>query len=51
MLVFKGKTFAQAYHQSLKSLMVTGIVNNARGTVSKEYLDTCIVVEDPTSCL
>jgi thymidylate synthase len=51
MLVFKGKTFAQAYHQSLKSLMLTGVVNNARGTVSKEYLDACIVVEDPTSCL
>ena len=51
MLVFKGQTFAQAYLESLKSLMSTGIVNNARGTVSKEYLDACIVVENPMSCL
>lgn len=51
MLVFKGKTFAQAYHTAISSLMVTGKVNHARGTTSKEYLDTCIVVEDPRQCL
>jgi len=51
MLVFKGKSFAQAYYTSLKNLMVTGKVNHARGTTSREYLDTCLVVEDPRQCL
>lgn len=51
MLVFKGKTFAHAYEMSLKALMATGKVNNARGTTSKEFLDACLIIEDPTKCL
>ena len=51
MLVFKAPTFAAAYKESLKALMTHGIVNNARGTISKEFLDTCLVIEDPMSCL
>lgn len=51
MLVFKGNSFAEAYEQSLKALIKDGIVNNARGTVSKEFLDTCLVIEDPRKCL
>jgi thymidylate synthase len=51
MLVFQGSTFAEAYRASLQSLMNYGIVNNARGTISKEYIDASIVVEDPRSCL
>lgn len=51
MQVFKGKTFAEAYHKSILSLMENGIVNNARGTVSKEFIDACLVVEDPMTCL
>jgi thymidylate synthase len=51
MLVFKGKTFAQAYWISIKALMEMGQINNARGTTSKEFLDACLVVEDPSQCL
>lgn len=51
MIVFKGKTFAEAYQKSLVALMNEGIINEARGTVSKEFLDTCLVVEDPSQCL
>lgn len=51
MLVFKGQTFAQAYQQSLRSIMVSGSENTARGTVSREYLDACLVIDDPASCL
>jgi len=51
MLVFKGKTFAQAYWISIKALMELGKTNNARGTTSKEFLDACLVIEDPSQCL
>lgn len=51
MIVFIGKTFADCYQQSLKHLVSNGIVNNARGTTSKELLDVALVVEDPTQCL
>ena len=51
MITFKGNTFAQAYQDSISHLMVHGMVNNARGTTSKELLDVAIVVEDPTQCL
>lgn len=51
MLVFKGKTFADVYAESLKSVMENGIENGARGTVSKEHLNVALVVEDPRSCL
>lgn len=51
MLVFKGKTFAQAYWISIKTLLESGKVNNARGTTSKEFLDACLVIEDPSQCL
>jgi thymidylate synthase len=51
MLVFKGKTFAQAYELSLKVLMTDGKTNHARGTTSKEFLDACLIIEDPSQCL
>lgn len=51
MLVFKGRTFAQAYWISIKTLLDSGKVNNARGTTSKEFLDACLVIEDPSQCL
>lgn len=51
MITFKGQTFAQAYKDSISYLMTNGMVNNARGTTSKELLDVAIVVEDPTKCL
>jgi hypothetical protein len=35
MLVFQGSTYPEAYRASLQSLMNYGIVNNARGTISK----------------
>lgn len=51
MITFTGKTFAQCYEESLRYLLANGIVNNARGTTSKELLDVALVVEDPTQCL
>lgn len=51
MITFTGKTFAQCYEESLRYLLDNGIVNNARGTTSKELLDVALVVEDPTQCL
>lgn len=51
MITFKGHTFAQAYKQSIEHLLAHGMINNARGTTSKELLDVAIVVEDPTQCL
>lgn len=51
MIVFKGQTFADCYHDSLIHLFNEGAENNARGTVSKELLDVALVVEDPTQCL
>lgn len=51
MIVFTGNSFADCYEASLKHLVANGIVNNARGTTSKELLDVALVVEDPTQCL
>jgi thymidylate synthase len=51
MIVFKGLTFADAYKDSIKFLLTDGIINNARGTTSKELLDVALVIEDPTQCL
>ena len=51
MITFKGHTFAQAYKQSIEHLLTNGMINNARGTTSKELLDVAIVVDDPTQCL
>jgi thymidylate synthase len=51
MIVFKGLNFADAYRDSLKHLMADGLVNNARGTTSKELLDVALVIEDPTQCM
>lgn len=50
MIVFKGKTFAECYQASLIHLTSHGIVNKARGTVSKELLDVALEIEDPSSC-
>lgn len=51
MIIFKGLTFADAYRDSIKFLLTYGVVNNARGTTSKELLDVALVIEDPTQCL
>jgi thymidylate synthase len=51
MITFTGNTFADCYEESLRYLLANGIVNNARGTTSKELLDVALVVEDPTQCL
>lgn len=51
MIVFTGNSFAECYEASLKHLVSNGIVNNARGTTSKELLDVALVVEDPTKCI
>ena len=51
MIIFKAKTFAEAYKNSLSHVMSLGLGNDARGTVSKEQLDVALVIEDPRSCL
>lgn len=51
MITFKANSFAEAYEASLRHLMVEGVINNARGTTSRELLDVALVVEDPTKCL
>jgi thymidylate synthase len=51
MITFKANSFAECYSDSLKSLLENGLVNNARGTTSKELLDVALVIEDPTKCL
>ena len=51
MIIFKGLTFADAYSDSIKFLLTYGLVNNARGTTSKELLNVALVIEDPTQCL
>lgn len=51
MITFKGNTFAACYQDSIKYLLANGLVNNARGTTSKELLDVALEIEDPTQCL
>lgn len=51
MIIFKAKTFAEAYKNSLSHVMNLGLGNDARGTISKEQLDVALVIEDPRSCL
>jgi thymidylate synthase len=51
MIVFNGKTFAEAYSKSIKCLLEEGLINGARGTTSKELLDVALVVEDPRECM
>lgn len=51
MITFKGNNFAECYEDSLAYLMNYGIINNARGTTSKELLDVALEISDPTSCI
>jgi thymidylate synthase len=51
MIVFNGKTFAEAYSKSIEEVLKNGIINSARGTTSRELLDVALVVENPRSCL
>jgi len=51
MFIYKGKTFADAYRQSLSDLMQSGQTCETRDTVSKELLNVSLVVEDPSKCM
>jgi thymidylate synthase len=51
MIVFKAKSFGEAYRDSLAHVMKYGPENGARGTKSKEILDVALVVENPALCL
>ena len=51
MIVFKGKTFAECYRDSLIHLQKFGLKNEARGTTSLEIRDVALEIEDPRSCL
>jgi thymidylate synthase len=51
MVTFKGENFADVYEQSLKYLHATGVVNNPRGTSTKEVLNVSLEITNPLSCL
>ena len=51
MFIYKGKTFADAYRQSLSDLVECGQTCETRGTTSKELLNVSLVVEDPSQCM
>lgn len=51
MIIYKEPTFADAYKKSLIDLLNIGQSNSARGTSSKELLNVCLEIEDPTSCI
>jgi len=51
MIVFKAKSFGEAYRGSLAYVMQNGLENGARGTKSREILDLALVIENPALCL
>lgn len=52
MRVFKGETFAEAYHSALSSVIYNpNYVSSPRGMKIFEMSDAAIVVEDPSYCL
>lgn len=52
MRVFKGETFAEAYHSALSSVIYNpSYVSSPRGMKIFEISDAAIVVEDPSYCL
>lgn len=51
MIIFKGKTFAKVYKDSLRALVNRGQEIYPRGQVCRELLDVALVIEDPQSCM
>jgi len=52
MRIFKGETFAEAYHSALSSVIYNpNYVSSPRGMKIFEMSDAAIVVEDPSYCL
>lgn len=51
MKIYTGPDFATVYKESLIDLMNSGSLNDPRGTKTKEFLNTALVMENPQACL
>jgi len=51
MRVYTGPDFATVYKESITDLIRSGNANDPRGTKTKEFLNTALVMENPQACL